>query len=340
MTTKITPAQLAARPRPVATGTMICVTAPRSVPSAAGERLVAHLVVDTATGRMHREYGVTLRWTDPARTRGGGARAHRERALRHLGEELSASVAAVLAVDPAARLLPLPAPAARTGWRRTGGSPVPVRGVGGLRGVASALQAAVVLTPEERWFRDLSADHGRTAAGIVPVPVTVCSDASWSASSASALRTYGWVTDFGHGGSGLLGPCRGRRTRDRAAQAEYQGAVKALTAVVRRHPGRPVELLCDSRDALHLLRTTGSGDERVDQRLADGRIRLRWVKGHTGVPLNEAADRLCLGTRRILESGAGCPERLDALRDAVLDDLSRQLLVAGSSRRTDWALAG
>ncbi|HJG45370.1 ribonuclease HI [Corynebacterium variabile] len=339
MTLPISPAVLASRPRTSAGGgTLICVTEPRPVFSPGQERRVVQIVVAGAMGRMHREHSVLL---PPPR-----CTAARRAALADFTAAISATVAAVLAVDPGARVLPSAGQSERSGWRRTRGQVLPARGVAELRALGQALEESVTLTGDERLCRDIAEFPWAVVSGIGPAPVTVCSDASWSTSRRASRvgeKCFGWVTDSGDAGSGRLPHCPSSR-------AEYQGIVKALTAVVRRHPGRPVVLLCDSRPALALLRRQGTGREELDRRLIDGSIRTRWVKGHSGVALNDAADRLCLGTRRILEwsDGADPESRLAELRATVTRELAARLLAGDDAAGvtltpgtdTEQALAG
>lgn len=224
-----------------------------------------------AKGRMHREHSVLL---SPPR-----CAAARRAELADFTAAIRATVVAVPAVDPGARVLPFPGQSGRSGWRRMRGQVLPARGVAELCALGLAPENSTTLTGDERLCRDIAEFPWAVVSGIGPAPVTACSDASWSTSrhaSRVGEKCFGWVTDTGDAGSVRLPQCPSSR-------AGYQGIVKALAAVVRRHPGRPVVLLCDSRSALAQLQRQRTGREEVDRRLIDGSICIRWVKGRSGV---------------------------------------------------------
>ncbi|GAA4535266.1 RNase H family protein [Pseudonocardia xishanensis] len=95
----------------------------------------------------------------------------------------------------------------------------------------------------------------------------------------------------------------------------------AIHLALLAHPGRPVTVVSDCRPALkaldHAARTgvialpPSPGGNREAARLVhriglerQGRaVTLRWVKGHAGHPLNEAADRLAVQARRCVQNG-------------------------------------
>ncbi|MCQ4084349.1 hypothetical protein NGB36_28150 [Streptomyces sp. RB6PN25] len=118
----------------------------------------------------------------------------------------------------------------------------------------------------------------------------------------SALCGYGWAAADGTAGWG-------DSLASTSGEAEVIAVCQALLALVDRHPSlQRVLVLCDSIQAVEAVRHAVNGSEpSIIQRTVlfpDGRalldqlaphrdrIEVRWLKGHIGHDLNEAADAL------------------------------------------------
>lgn len=95
----------------------------------------------------------------------------------------------------------------------------------------------------------------------------------------------------------------------------------AIHLALCAHPGRPATVVSDCRPALNALdhtactgvialpRSAGGNREaarlvhRINLERQSRPVTLRWVKGHAGHPLNEAADRLAVQARRCVQNG-------------------------------------
>jgi ribonuclease HI len=153
-------------------------------------------------------------------------------------------------------------------------------------------------------------------------PVTIAVDGSYKltvAERVSKPMSYGWLATNGLYGLGTFiasGRISGGDLRPdgddpaRTLQAELRAIAAALNAVPDTHP---VTLLCDSKTAVGYMQLWRDGHDFMpggyDVARAGGReatlarlarraresadmITATWLPGHTGHPLNEAADQL------------------------------------------------
>lgn len=114
--------------------------------------------------------------------------------------------------------------------------------------------------------------------------------------------------------------------------------VAAISMAVHDHAGRPLRILSDSRDALSIAgrlqagsspsqawdsgcwtRADGKILERAAAVMAGTDVDLEWVRGHDGHALNEAADRLAMRARRMVEAGLGLSRGDEVLQRIVAD---------------------
>lgn len=99
------------------------------------------------------------------------------------------------------------------------------------------------------------------------------------------------------------------------------GELLAIALAIKTFRHRKLHILTDSKHAIACLKashaelvTNGGGEvlTNVDDihRLLHGRdVRISWVRGHAGHPLNEIADRLAVSARRTFEAGVPAGSR-------------------------------
>lgn len=147
----------------------------------------------------------------------------------------------------------------------------------------------------------------RRLEDAVTIPWTIATDGS-AGGSQRWPSGWAWVSDNGRWSTGT-------HHRDDANTAELVAVTRALQQV---DPRAPVHLLCDSRAAINALAEFDRGNSAVITTLAGRRagqqlaevlrqrsapVTTEWVKGHSGHPLNECADRLALLARRTSRAG-------------------------------------
>ncbi|MFE1070352.1 RNase H family protein [Streptomyces sp. NPDC058783] len=115
----------------------------------------------------------------------------------------------------------------------------------------------------------------------------------------SAVSGYGWAAEDGSTG-------HGDSLASSSGEAEVIGICAAALSLVERHEEAPVVILCDSTEAVDavnaVLRSAGpavihrtllfpESRHLMDRLLCHrDRVQVRWLKGHIGHDLNEAAD--------------------------------------------------
>lgn len=110
------------------------------------------------------------------------------------------------------------------------------------------------------------------------------------------------------------------------------GELLAIELAIERFPDRRLHILTDSLRAIAALRMSRSellsrcdGEavlavDRIRRRIVDGTVRLSWVRGHSGHPLNEIADRLAVAARRNHEANVDADTRR-AIADNIVAPL-------------------
>ena len=127
-------------------------------------------------------------------------------------------------------------------------------------------------------------------------PLYIATDASRGRNGAAGIA---WISAEGRYNSRMI---------DVNAIAEAEHAIDDATS---REPNRKIVILSDSRQALGALSGKRSPHWATGKRLSqlnqmrslirDHGIQLKWVRGHSGDPLNELADRLAVHRRRCTE---------------------------------------
>ncbi|WP_329184615.1 RNase H family protein [Actinacidiphila glaucinigra] len=142
--------------------------------------------------------------------------------------------------------------------------------------------------------------HGDRYALLADLPDTaVVAVADAAVGDESALCGYGWVAEDGSTGYG-------DSVASSSGEAEVIGICAAALSLLEHHEDAPVVLLCDSAQAVEAVNTAlHSADPTAAHRtllfpesrqLMDRllrhrhRVQVRWLKGHIGHDLNEAAD--------------------------------------------------
>lgn len=161
-----------------------------------------------------------------------------------------------------------------------------------------------------------------TLAGCYPeettTPLVIAVDGSRSRSGAGS---WAWITEDGAWRTGV-----GRYS------SILQAELIAIHAALQSAPsGRPVRILCDSRDAIRHA-TRALHGERPDRFVTNavarvvaaiardhqGRdVTIEWVKGHAGHYLNDRADRLAVHARRA--SGTEHTPEYQLIADRIAD---------------------
>ena len=129
-------------------------------------------------------------------------------------------------------------------------------------------------------------------------PLHIATDASRGRNGAAGIA---WISAEGRHASRMVDV-------NAIAEAEFLAIKYAIDDAMSREANRKIVILSDSRKALGALSgkwlphwATGNRLSQLNQMRAlirDHGIQLKWVRGHSGDPLNELADRLAVHRRR------------------------------------------
>jgi len=111
-------------------------------------------------------------------------------------------------------------------------------------------------------------------------------------------------------GLGCVSETGGRQMRvDLEARSVLEGELLAIEMAVKHFSGRNLHILTDSHLAVAALEGTYQGKAavmevvaRIHEATKDRSVKVSWVRGHSGHPLNEAAHRLAMAARRFHEA--------------------------------------
>lgn len=163
-------------------------------------------------------------------------------------------------------------------------------------------------------------------------PLRIATDASRGRNGAAGIA---WISAEGRHASRMVDV-------NAIAEAEFLAIKFAIDDAMSREPNRKIVILSDSQQALGALSgkrspywATGKLLSQLNQMrtvIRDHGIQLKWVRGHSGDPLNELADRLAVHRRRCNECQLGDEVIVDReariVADGLVDDSACNSAVA------------
>jgi ribonuclease HI len=163
--------------------------------------------------------------------------------------------------------------------------------------------------------------------------ITVATDGSHG--SYTGVASWAWVTGDGRWAAGVAR--RGARTH--IGQAELFAVMYAVEMLHSRESNaRKLRVLTDNQHVKQMLSGAvripswaQQGVDRINAVRSHTPVSVEWVRGHADSPLNNAADRLAVLTRRTFERGAGSEPPAKNVEN-ILSDLRAD--VTGSARGT------
>lgn len=115
------------------------------------------------------------------------------------------------------------------------------------------------------------------------------------------------------------------------ARSILEGELLAIHMAVCRFSNPKLHILTDSRLALACLEGTYEGRpeivevvERIRKRIKGRAVEFSWVRGHSGHPLNEVADRLAVAARRCHDANVS-PEVTSEIASNIVASLKNSL---------------
>lgn len=164
---------------------------------------------------------------------------------------------------------------------------------------------ASTYVPRTRWARPEPAVGPDQPIAGRPIPrlsITVATDGSGEPDQGGYGRGgYGWVSSIGGQGSGP------------ASESSFGAELRAIAKALEAHAlYERITVFCDCKEALQAIRMYQSGERRnawvkrgadaemayIDAFMSERTVVFVRVKGHSGDPLNERADRLARQARK------------------------------------------
>lgn len=159
----------------------------------------------------------------------------------------------------------------------------------------------------------LLGEHIHSLAADKP-PLTIATDASARAGHTGVGIAY--VTDTGHARQDYLGNLC----------SVTAGELEAIKMALTYQRAAKVQVLTDSRNAVQWITGEAASAPRERRRVAEIRdltrgreVTFRWIRSHSGHPLNEIADRLAVAARRNADAGVTEDVRRRITHDIVSD---------------------